>query len=141
MKITKDYLKQIIKEAIKEQEESAAEYYRNQPKPFDAFFRPGSAKKTSGASKKEQFIQAYKAYAEHLLDQKMREAVNDYQAALNNQAEKPRFQQRHVPDVDVNEIENNVIDKLFKMMSGYVRDYKTEELRDKLKDELKGSKK
>ncbi len=50
MKITKDYLKQIIKEAIKEQEESAAEYYRNQPKPFDAFFRPGSAKKTSGAS-------------------------------------------------------------------------------------------
>ena len=51
MKITKDYLKQIIKEAIKEQEERAAEYYRNQPKPFDAFFRPGSAKKTSGASK------------------------------------------------------------------------------------------
>jgi len=129
MKITKDYLKQIIKEAIKEQEESAAEYYRNQPKPFDAFFRPGSAKKTSGASKEKQFIQAYQAYAVHLLDQKARRGATD----------------RYVPPLDVNEIENNVIDELFKMMSGYVRKYDTEklrdELKDKLKDELKASKK
>ena len=134
MKITKDYLKQIIKEAIKEQEESAAEYYRNQPKPFDAFFRPGSAKKTSGASKKEQFIQAYKAYAEQLLDQKMREAVMA-DAARRGATD------RYVPDLDVKEVEDNVIDDLFKMMSGYVRDYDTEGLRDELKDELKGSKK
>ena len=138
MKITKDYLKQIIKEAIKEQEESAAEYYRNQPKPFDAFFRPGSAKKTSGASKEKQFIQAYKAYAEHLLDQKMREA-------LVADAKRRSATNRYVPPLDVNEIENNVIDELFKMMSGYVRKYDTEklrdELKDKLKDELKASKK
>ena len=52
MNITKDYLRKIIKEAIKEQEESAAEYYRNQPKPYDALFPAGSAKKTSDVSNK-----------------------------------------------------------------------------------------
>ena len=83
MKITKDYLKQIIKEAIKEQEESAAEYYRNQPKPWDALVPPGSAKKTSGVSNKIDKDDVFgvsellRSYADKVKKPEHRKVLND----------------------------------------------------------------